>query len=396
MVTKSPVKTFTRVDTIAWQFEQYFASEISNNAPGAAIVIVKDSNVVLMKPYGERKVGTGLPVDINTSFRLASVSKGFAGVLTGMLVNDSAFHLQDRIVDYLTDFRLRDSLNTNNLNIEHLMTHTTGLVPHAFDNLVEANIPLDQIIPRLQEVNICCAPGAYYGYQNVAFSIIEKIMEASVKKTYCDLIHERIFDPLGMQNASCDYTNFMANPNKAEPHLGRNGNWYPVNIEPDYYHVLPAAGVNASISDLSKWLIALLGNHEKVISKDDLMLAFEPRIKTPLRYAYTRHWKGIGDKHYGLGWRIFNFYEKSIVYHGGYVKGYRAEIAVCPEEGLGIAVVTNAPCPLINRSIPTFFSMYFDTSPENRPVQFAGPGNTTSADSLSYDTDSLKFTGNNQ
>ncbi|NBC83735.1 MAG: serine hydrolase [Bacteroidetes bacterium] len=368
---KAPVQN-THIREVASRFETFFSSQVAENTPGAAVVIVKDTNIILLKPYGVKKFGTHDSVDIRTSFRLASVSKGFAGVLTGIMVGDSAFGLNDRVTNYLPDLVLKDTASTTKLNIEHLLTHTTGLVPHAYDNLIEANISLDDIIPRLNEVDICCEPGAYYGYQNVVFSIVEKVMEASYGKTYCDLIHEKLFRPLDMQQASCDYNNFMSNPNKAEPHLGRSGNWRMVAIEPDYYHVLPAAGVNASVSDLSKWLMALLGNQSDVIDPEALELAFAPRVNTPLKYAYTRHWKNIGEKHYGLGWRIYNYYKKKIIYHGGYVKGYRAEIAICPQEDIGIAVMTNAPCRLINQSIPTFFDMYFDHEETASIKRYAG------------------------
>ena len=78
-------------------------------------------------------------VDEHTLFRVASVSKGFAGQQASMLEQDGAFALNDRVVEHYPGFSLKDSVNTTDLTIKNLLSHTSGLVPYAFDNLVEAN-----------------------------------------------------------------------------------------------------------------------------------------------------------------------------------------------------------------------------------------------------------------
>ncbi len=62
-------------------------------------------------------------------------------------------------LDLYPGFRLKDSLSTEEMTIKHLLSHTTGLVPYAFDNLVEADIELPDIIARLNEVDISAPPG---------------------------------------------------------------------------------------------------------------------------------------------------------------------------------------------------------------------------------------------
>ena len=85
-----------------------------------------------------------------------------------------------------------------------------------------------------------------------------------------------------------------------------------------------------------------------------------PQIKTPLKRNYTRYWDPIDGRYYSYGWRIFDYKGKRILYHGGYVRGYRAEIAFCPEEKTGIAFLLNSPNRLASQFIPTFFNIYLE------------------------------------
>ena len=118
--------------------------------------------------------------------------------------------------------------------------------------------------------------------------------------------------------------------------------------------------MNASISDMSKWLLALLGNYPKVLDDSILQKIASPVIVSPLKYRYIRHWESLSEKYYGLGWRIYFYRGRKIVYHGGYVKGYRAEVAFCPEEKLGIAFLQNSPNFVASVSVPYFFDLMFN------------------------------------
>ena len=325
---------------------------------GAAITVVQDSHIVYQKPFGVKECDGNDSVSTHTLFRLASVSKGFAGILSGLMAEKGVIDLKNKVHHTLPDFQLKDSLNTKDLTIEHLLNHTSGLVPHSYDNLIEDGLKMKQILPMLNQVDISAPPGKLYGYQNVVFSLIDTILELKTSQSYSSLLRKKIFEPLKMYDASASYDAFLIYPDKASPH-GRNGRGFvKLKYNNRYYHsALPAAGVNASISDLSKWLIALLGNNPKIISQSTLDTVFSPRIKTPLRYHYFRQWDKIDNKYYGLGWRVIDYKGKRIIYHGGYVKGYKCEIAICPSDKVGIAYVTNSPGRESSTWIPSFFNL---------------------------------------
>jgi len=341
-------------------FISFMGKELdSSQTVGAAYTIVHNGNVAYTGTFGTRKYGKDQEVNRHTLFRLASVSKGFAGALACFLELDGAFSLDDKVVDHYPGFKLKDSVSTADLTIRHLLSHTTGLVPYAYDNLVEADQELPDIISRLEEVDISAPPGELYGYQNVLFSMIDPIARRSTGVPYQVLLEEKIFKPLGMEDASAGPVE-EEDPNLAYPHVRTRNGYVALNPHEGYYNVMPAAGVNASISDMEQWLLALLGQKPEMMPDTVLSSLSTPLIYTPLKWRYTRYWKPFRDRYYSLGWRIYKYQGRKIVYHGGYIRGYRAEIAFCPQENVGIAFLQNSPNGLASRCVPAFFDLFLE------------------------------------
>ena len=332
----------------------------SSGTVGAAYTIVQGGSIVYTDTYGVLEQGKPEEVDEHSLFRLASVSKGFAGVLASLLDVEGILSLDDRVVEHYTGFALKDSLSTADLTIRHLLSHTTGLVPYAFDNLVEADQDLYTIIDRLDEVNISAPPGELYGYQNVLFSMLDPIAKKATGTPYQVLLEQKLFEPLGMHDASAGPIDMKRYPNVALPHVNTGKDYVALQSHNGYYNVLPAAGVNASISDMGQWLLALLGHRGEVLPDTVLRTISTPLIYTPLKWRYTRYWKPFRERYYSLGWRIYTYQGRQIVYHGGYIRGYRAEIAFCPAEDVGIAFMQNSPNGLASRVVPNFMDLFLE------------------------------------
>jgi len=328
--------------------------------PGLAIAIVQDSTILFMKTYGVREVGTTDSVNEHTVFRLASVSKCFAPLLTGVLVDDSVLRWEDRVTDHFPDFELKSRKNTDSLRLTHVLSHTTGLPYHTYTTLVEDGLDLPRMLGELKNVNLIAAPGELYSYQNVAYSIIAEVMRSRTGIAYDELMAEKIFSRLGMKDASMSYDAIMQNENVAMPHLHWRKGWKATTISNTYYNVGPAGGVNASISDMAQWLMAMLGTRKDFIREESLDRIFTPVVKAKSKNRYFRKWVGRSDSHYALGWRVLNFKNDTLLYHGGYVRGYRSEVAIDRRSKIGICVLSNGPGRLIDNSVPMFFNMFYN------------------------------------
>jgi beta-lactamase class C len=346
------------------EFEQNFEEGLNGERiPGAAIAIVKDGRIVFQKGFGVKEKGKPEEVNEHTVFRLGSLSKGFASVLTGVFVEEGVVSWDDPVSRYLEAFKLYDPGQTGRVQIKHLLSHTSGLPRHAYTNLVEDGLPLDRIIPRLQQVPLIAKEGEQLSYQNAAYSAIEKVLEAQTTTDFNTLLNVKLFEPLEMDQSAASYDSIMYSGNRALPHVvySRSRGRVPIPISEKYYNAVSSGGINASASDMGKWLLLLTGNHPEVISDETLEKIYEPQATIHNR-RYSRYWDGVNESHYGMGWRVLDNHGQKIVYHGGYVNGYRSEIAFAPEDGVGICILinTNSRYPL--EVIPDFFNHFKSVS----------------------------------
>ncbi len=93
---------------------------------------------------------------------------------------------------------------------------------------------------------------------------------------------------------------------------------------------------------------------------------FTPQVVSPLSRRYLNHWEGVDSKQYAIGWRIIGYKGRKVAYHGGYVQGYKAEIAVCEKEHTGIVYLTNAPNKTASKTVPRFLDILFETTDQRK------------------------------
>jgi beta-lactamase class C len=341
------------------QYESFINHSISKEqAPGAAVAIVKDSSIIFLKGFGLKQIGQPDSININTVFRLGSVSKCFSSVVTGTLVSDHILNWDDQVIKYLPDFKLKSIESTQKLTLRHVLSHTIGLPYHAFTNMIEEKAPIDTLYHDLRNLDLIDEPGKVYSYQNVGFSLIGEVIKSATQKSFEEILKEKLFLPLHMMNSSASYISMISNDNIAKPHLFKRKHWSSIPISETYYDTAPAGGVNASIADMALWLKALLGNNQEIINDTTLNEIFTPQIRANSRNREFRRWKRPKGSYYALGWRVLTFKNDTIEYHGGYVNGFRSEVALDRKNKIAICVLTNSSGSLADQSIPEFFSKY--------------------------------------
>lgn len=337
-----------------------FARELDSaaSAPdfvGLAVAVVKDGEVALMRTYGVREAGRSDPVTPDTVFRIASLSKGFASTLAVLEQHEGKLDLSMPVVKLVPEFKLKKPGDAARVTFEDVLAHRTGLPPYAYDNLLEAGMPPAKILAEYRKVKQTCSPGDCFTYQNVAFNMIAVAIENASGKSFPAELHDRIFGPLGMKTASVGLRPLMETGNWARPHRRVGDGWVSVPVT-DYYYKVPAAGgINASISDLSKWLIAQMGRRPDVLPKAVLDEAHRRRIGTPPETARQRSLKTpVTDTSYGLGWRSYTYAGHKLMTHSGSVEGYIAQIAWLPEQDAGIVILSNTRGSRAAKIMPTW------------------------------------------
>ncbi len=341
-------------------YDRYFGDSMQTiGPPGAAVVVVKDSMVVLIKGYGEKSAGSNDPVDSETVFRIGSLSKGFAGVLTGIFVEKGWLKWDDPVQQYLPEFSLKDKKQAERIQLWHLLSHSTGLPYHAFDNLIEQGFDRETIFKNFMPwEKLFGKEGEFYRYQNAVFCAIEPVLESVGGKSYPELLTEKIFHPAGMNSASCDFESMRQRHNKALPHHLTETGWVADTISPRYYGFTAAGGVNASIASMGEWLKLLLGHKPEIVADSTLDAVFRPVIKTGVEKRTLPGWIARDSASYAMGWRILEKGDDTFVYHAGFVNNFYSEIALNRRDGIGICILFNGNSYLKGNCIREFFDRW--------------------------------------
>jgi len=321
---------------------------------GMAVSVVHGDRVLLERGFGHTQAGRSETVEADTAFRLASLSKAFAGTLAALLVEEGALSWDTRVADHLPAFALARADTAMGTTAADLLSHTVGLGFHTFDRELEDDQPYPLLAQRLGEAPMLCPDGRCYAYQNIAFSLIGDLAFAVTGDFFTHLVEKKIFHPLGMYGATYGREGLEGSPSWARPHVMAGGRFVALRPKENYYRVPPAAGVNASARDMSQWLMAQMGRQPEVLSPALLEEIQKPRVATPseLRSVPWRR-ERLRAAHYGLGWRVFDYADETLVFHGGAVQGYRGLIGFLPEHGFGIAILVNCECRLQSGLLPT-------------------------------------------
>ena len=337
------------------RFETIANTLVANGRiPGLAMAIVKDGRILSARGYGVTDARNPQPVDAHTVFRLASLSKPFAGTVTGLLVNDGVLRWDSHLTEYVPSFQLSQPGAAQSITVADILSHRIGLTRNAFDRDIEANADYHSLTRRMANAPMTCAPGDCYAYQNVGFSLIGDIVFATTGQFFSETVARRIFKPLGMNDASYGLEGIEASARWARPHVRGKGGWVPLTPKPTYYRVAPAAGVNASISDMAQWLLAQTGHRPDVLPAPLLATLHAPLVSTPTEIRGTS-WRRtrLNAAGYGLGWRVYNYSGHDVVFHGGAVQGYRGAMALMPDKDFGVVILWNSESGLPGGLLPT-------------------------------------------
>ncbi len=344
--------SFTPLDYV--EYLQWLDTEIATaGVPGVALGIVRANEVLDVRTWGVRSMGDDALVDSKTLFRIASVSKTFAGAVTAKMVFDQKQSWDTPIISILPQYSIGTQESSKGMTLRHILSHTTGLMPHAYSNMLDSGVAYEKIQEKFQEIPTVCPPGRCYGYQNVVFSLVSDVVEVTEQESYAQYVQERLFAPLGMETASVGLEGYTDAINVSAAHRQRGENWLIAPTNAAYYTVGPAAGVNASIEDMMVWAQANLGAFPSVLPEPVLVEQQTPVVETP-RGSYFNRWPRLEKAWYGLGWRVFDYAGVRVIHHGGGVRGFRSELVLVPQLDIAMIVLFNGETSLANDVVPAF------------------------------------------
>lgn len=346
--------------------------------PGFAVAIVKDDKVVFARGYGLRELGKPESVDENTLFAIASNTKAFTSAALAMLVDDGKVKWDDPVTKYLPFFQLYDPYVTRELTIRDLLSHRSGLGTFAGDLLwYESKYSRDEILYRVRFVKPTSSFRSRFGYQNILFLAAGEIVAKVSGKSWDEFVKERFFEPLGMKRTITLNTELAKAENVATPHNEVNERIRVIrygNVD----NIGAAGGIKSSVADMAQWLRLQLGRgtyeSKKLFASDRSREMWTPQTvfsgisEQAEKFIPTRHFNL-----YGLGWILSDYHGHLVVSHGGGLDGMTSQVAMLPEERLGVVVLTNSETPLSNILVNKIFDEFLDVPQRDWSRDFLTP-----------------------
>jgi CubicO group peptidase (beta-lactamase class C family) len=317
------------------------------DVPGISVGVIKDGNIVYAKGHGVRSLNTKQPMDENTLVGIASNSKAFTTAALGILVDEGKIKWDDKVRDYIPEFKLYAPFVTEEFTIRDLLTHRSGLGLGAGDLMFfpdGSDFTLKDVIHNLRYLKPVSSFRTKYDYDNNLYIVAGEVIARVSGKSWPEFIEERIIRPLGMSSTAATYARLKDKSNTIEGHAPVNGKVQV--IERSKLEIAAAAGgVNSNITDLFKWVGTLLakgkygeGGSKRLISEASLKELWTPQtiIRVGDPGPYNTHFSA-----YGLGFGLTDVSGRLQVRHTGGLEGMVTEITMIPELNLGIIVLTN-------------------------------------------------------
>jgi beta-lactamase class C len=306
----------------------------TGTVPALAIGIVHQGQTIYSRTLGTRSAQNALAIDTHTRFRIASMSKTMSAAVVGKLVHQGFLKWDTPVTLVVPGFRLMDR-NSPFMTVAQLMSHQTGLKHHTLDDELEDGIAADSLRALLPKVAPVCRIGGCYAYQNFTFNYATDIVQAASGQFFEHEVQRQLFEPLAMHRANFGLEGLSADDNWARPHVRRWQKGGAINmvldVKPNYYALPASAGVNASLSDMTEWIAALLGHRPDALPPEVAQELAKIQVVTPAERLGVK-WRvdRLRYASYGLGLRVFDYLGHPVYFHAGAVEGYRGMIVIAP------------------------------------------------------------------
>ena len=323
------------------------------DVPGIGVAIVRKNTPPLLRGYGVRTLGKAGAVDAHTRFGIASNSKAFTAAALALLVDEKKVGWDEPVVTYLPDVRMHDPAVTQMMTVRDLLVHRSGLPLGAGDLMYFPASPRSaaDAVKALQFLTPDKGFRSGYAYDNILYIVAGLLIERVSGQSWQQFVATRLLAPLGMTDAVPSLS-LLKDANVAGRHarLGPpvRGIGKQSVIGPDETPAIDAAGgINASVTDIAKWLdVQLAGgvlpNGTPLWSKAQAAELWKPQTITgsspgPSAETPTR----AVMQAYALGWFVADYRGERLIAHSGGLSGQVTQTAMLPARGIGVAVFTN-------------------------------------------------------
>ena len=308
--------------------------------PGLALGIVVDGELVYTKGYGVADVDAKTAPDLDTAYRIGSLTKSFTALAVLALRDDGVLTLDDPLVHWISAaagivYPTRDAAP---ITLRQLITHTSGL-PREYDRSKTATEA--DVLAQLQGLTLEHPPGQSFLYSNLGFVLLGTTVAHASHLTFREFVTKRIFEPLGMTSSAFDSTPKLAPAYKDDNHTR--------DELTEYRLAVGGGGIVSTVRDLARYVGFQLAAYPPRNDADT-----GPIHRATVRESHTTGFASgahvsrrdakveMDSSSYGFGWLAHRTCDADdLVEHNGGIDSYRTTIAMLVHHGVGVIVMTN-------------------------------------------------------
>ncbi|MDC9823885.1 serine hydrolase [Devosia sp. ZB163] len=327
--------------------------------PGISVAMMKDGEILASGAAGTRVLDMDIPVTVEDRFHIGSDTKAMTAVIAGTLVDEGKLKWDSTIGEVLGDEIKDMNPKLAAVTLEQLLSHSSG-IPSDTDEMIKIYFNADafqdtaaalrlKAIETMKGLEPKVPEGSPFQYANFGYLIAGAMIEKAAGKPWEQLIHERIFEPLGLKSAGLGAP---ATDGLYDAAVGTRINddgsltaipWGVAAGVPPV--VAPAGDAHMSVLDFAKWgdWNATGGKSPTIVKPETLAEILKPRVTTPPLPDPPPGTPGQGE--YAFGWGVVNYdwTGHPVLTHNGSNSMNLAKILVDTETGVTIAAVTNLP-----------------------------------------------------
>jgi CubicO group peptidase (beta-lactamase class C family) len=315
--------------------------------PGLAAGVWRRGEVILRIGVGHQAGPGSPPIDGETVFHLASVTKPFVATAVMQLVEDGKMCLDCPLRDYLPYFSMQGP-GADRITIRQILTHTAGMgdtsdfrwtTPEYDDGAVE------RYVRSLTPVRLDFAPGSSWRYSNRGFDVLADAIAKADGRPFESVIQQRILTPLGMRRS----TLLMSDIDSARMARGHRRDGSPVGYYPYNRRHAGSSTLHSTLDDMLRWAAANLErgavDQRRILpasAYDELWRPYRD-IRTTIAEQASRagHVFPYDSMAIGLSWFLPVEQGRQLVYHSGSDPGFASNILLSPAEQIGVVVLIN-------------------------------------------------------
>ena len=281
--------------------------------------------------YGHRSLGDARPLDGDTGFEIASVTKTFTALLLADMVQKGEVVLTDPVAKYLPAGVKVPERNGRSITLLDLATHTSGLPfmpgePSASDDSA-AKYGAPQIYQFLGRFQLTRDPGAEWDYSNIGYWLLGQALASRARMAYENLLLTRVIAPLKLKNTAITLSPTM----HANLAVGHDAALQPaplLSTLPMYAGMSTVLNLDSTANDLLKLLSVSMGYESSPLA---------PAMTAMLR-THRPMQPGVEQ---ALGWVVIREGDDQLIFHDGGSLGFATAVAWDPKKRVGVVVLSN-------------------------------------------------------